>query len=60
MQNTMDNLFSKIKPKGTLFQIDANFGYTAGIAELLIQSHDDEIHLLPALPDSWKMDPFEV
>lgn len=54
VQNTMDNLFSKIKPKGTLFQIDANFGYTAGITELLIQSHDGEIHLLPALPDSWK------
>jgi alpha-L-fucosidase 2 len=33
VQNAMDNLFSKIKPKGTLFQIDANFGYTAGIAE---------------------------
>lgn len=54
VQNAMDNLFSKIKPNGTLFQIDANFGYTAGIAELLIQSHDGEIHLLPALPDSWK------
>lgn len=57
-QNTMDNLFSKIKPKGVLFQIDANFGFTAGVAELLIQSHDGEIHLLPALPNDWKTGSF--
>jgi len=51
-KNAFPNLLNGCWP-GRVFQIDGNFGGTAGIAEMLLQTHAGEVELLPALPKAW-------
>ena len=44
-----DNLWSR----NLVFQIDGNFGGASAVVEMVLQSHNGEIHLLPAIPESW-------
>ncbi|NQT39329.1 MAG: glycoside hydrolase family 95 protein, partial [Planctomycetes bacterium] len=53
-QNCNPNLFDQcFAGRAMPFEIDGNFGFTAGVAEMLLQSHTGEIEVLPALPKSW-------
>jgi alpha-L-fucosidase 2 len=56
INRTFLNLFNG---GGNVFQIDGNLGYTASVTEMLIQSHEGEIELLPALPKAWNTGSFK-
>ena len=59
-ENTSNNLWGNYNtnPSNDPFQIESNFGYTAGVAEMLVQSHAGYIEFLPCLPDAWQTGSF--